>query len=218
MVEALDLFLRRIFRRLPCHTWPVLENPRLCLVSQSMSLKQPCPALATFLNQAANATTNTSRTLEPRYRGDAMFADSFATNSLPKAQQLEAWRCWYDTIFDVTPSRSDDDGFVAVNSTWSVQGLTISRVASPANTVSRTKSVIRHNSVDHWVITLSKQSVSEVATRGISFEAPPGTPFILSFGEEIGIRRREQSASSSFWRATLSRPLRRLSTPHEESH
>ncbi len=121
-----------------------------------------------------------------------MFADNFATNSLPKAQQLEAWRCWYDTIFDVTPSRSDDDGFVAVNSTWSVQGLTISRVASPANTVSRTRSVIRHNSVDHWVITLSKQSVGEVATRGISFEAPPGTPFILSFGEEIGIRRRDQ--------------------------
>jgi AraC-like DNA-binding protein len=58
--------------------------------------------------------------------------------------------------------------------------------------VNRTKAVIRHNSVDHWVITLSKQSVSDVATRDASFEAAPNTPFILSFGEEISIRRRRE--------------------------
>ena len=32
-----------------------------------------------------------------------MLADNFATYSLPKAQQLEAWRGWYDTFFEVTP-------------------------------------------------------------------------------------------------------------------
>ena len=120
-----------------------------------------------------------------------MLANHFATGPLPKAQQLEAWRAWYDTIFDVTPPASNDD-FIATNSTWTVPGLMLSQVASPANTVSRTKSVIRHNSVDHWVITLSKQSVSDVATRDASFEAVPNTPFILSFGEEISIRRRQE--------------------------
>jgi AraC-like DNA-binding protein len=123
-----------------------------------------------------------------------MLANHFATGSLPKAQQLEAWRAWYDTIFDVTSKRSDNDDFVATNSTWTVPGLTFSQVASPENTVNRTKSVIRHNSVDHWVITLSKQSVSDVATRGVSFEAAPNTPFILSFGEEISIRRRQEDS------------------------
>ncbi|MBL6612598.1 MAG: helix-turn-helix domain-containing protein [Reyranella sp.] len=121
-----------------------------------------------------------------------MLAHHFATNDLPKAQQLEAWRAWYDTIFDVAPRQAGNDDFVAANSTWTVSGLTLSRVASPANTVSRTKSVIRHNAVDHWVITLSKDSVSDVTTRGVSFEAAPKTPFIVSFGEEIGITRRQE--------------------------
>ena len=121
-----------------------------------------------------------------------MLANHFATGPLPKAQQLEAWRAWYDTIFDVTPQPASNDDFIATNSTWTVPGLMLSQVASPANTVNRTKSVIRHNSVDHWVITLSKQSVSDVATRDASFEAVPNTPFILSFGEEISIRRRQE--------------------------
>ena len=63
-----------------------------------------------------------------------MLAETFATDSLPASQQLDAWRAWYDTIFDVTPSR--EGAFGATNSTWTIQGLTLSRVASPANTVS----------------------------------------------------------------------------------
>ena len=121
-----------------------------------------------------------------------MLAHHFATNELPKPRQLEAWRAWYDTIFDVAPRQAGNDDFVATNSTWTIPGLTLSRVASPANTVSRTRSVIRHNAVDHWVITLSKESTSDVTTRGVSFEAAPKTPFILSFGDEIGITRRQK--------------------------
>src|SRR5262245_50409611 len=121
-----------------------------------------------------------------------MLADTFATNSLPKHRQLEAWRGWYDTVFDVMPSPANDDGFPATNATWTVQGFTLSRVASPANTVSRTKSMIRRNAVDHWVITASKRSLSDVATRGMSFEAATRTPFVLSFADEISIRRRDR--------------------------
>lgn len=121
-----------------------------------------------------------------------MFAHHFATHQLPKARQLEAWQAWYDSIFDITPIQASNDDFIATNSTWTIPGLTLSQVASPANTVSRTKSVIRRNSLDHWVITLSKQSVSDVATRGASFEVAPNTPFILSFGDEISIRRSQE--------------------------
>lgn len=121
-----------------------------------------------------------------------MLAHRFATETLPKAQQLDAWRAWYDTIFDVTPNQASNDDFVAANSTWTVPGLTLSRVASPANTVSRTKSLIRHNPADHWSLTLSKDSVSDVTTRGRSFEVASKTPFIVSLGEEIAIERRQE--------------------------
>lgn len=118
-----------------------------------------------------------------------MLAHHFATDGLPKPQRLDAWRAWYETVFDVTQASNDD--FVAENSTWAIPGLMLSRVASPANLVTRTKSTIRRNSMDHWVITLSKQSVSNVTAGGRSFDVPPGLPFILSFGEEISINRKD---------------------------
>jgi AraC-like DNA-binding protein len=120
-----------------------------------------------------------------------MLAEHFDTASLPAIRQLEGWQAWYDKMFDVVPAPTRDEGFVAQNETWGVPGITLSRVNSPANTVNRTTSVIRRNAIDHWVFTLSKQSASDVTARGgISFEAPPQTPFILSFGEEMAIRRR----------------------------
>jgi len=121
-----------------------------------------------------------------------MLAHHFSTAALPKARQLEAWRGWYDTVFDVTPKPASNDDFVASNSTWTTDGFTLSRVASPPNTVNRTRSVIRHNSVDHWSLTLSRDSASDITTRGISFEVPPSTPFIVSFGEEISIIRKQE--------------------------
>jgi AraC-like DNA-binding protein len=105
---------------------------------------------------------------------------------------LDAWRAWYDAIFDVTPQQPSNDDFIATNSTWAVPGLTLSRVTSPANAVSRTKSLIRHNPADHWSLTLSKKTVSKVTTRGRSFEVPPQTPFIVSLGEEINIDRNQE--------------------------
>jgi AraC-like DNA-binding protein len=115
--------------------------------------------------------------------------ESYTTQSLPRSQQLDGWRGWYDTIFDVAPAQSHDEGFVATNANWTALGLTIGNVASPANSVSRTKSVIRNNSVDHWVITVSRQSPTDIETPRFSFHAPPGTPFILSLGEEMNVRR-----------------------------
>lgn len=122
-----------------------------------------------------------------------MLAEHFDTASLPAARQLEGWQAWYDKMFDIAAPSTRSEGFVAQNETWGVPGITLSRVSSPANTVDRTTSVIRRNAIDHWVFTLSKQSASDVTARGgVSFEALPHTPFILSFGEEMAIRRRTE--------------------------
>ena len=120
-----------------------------------------------------------------------MLAVHFDTASLPAVQQLEGWRAWYATMFDVVPPSTPSEGFVAQNEAWSTAGITLSRVRSPANTVQRTTSLIRHNATDHWAITLSKQSTTDVtASDRASFEVLPQTPFILSLGEEMTIRRR----------------------------
>lgn len=118
-----------------------------------------------------------------------MYAHTFSTASLAVAHQLDAWRAWYDTVFDVRPVETEEHPFVATNATWTLRGMTLSRVTSPANTVSRSRSVIRRNAVDHWVVTLSRKTVTKLVTLGSPLELPPGTPFVLSFGDETVIER-----------------------------
>lgn len=121
-----------------------------------------------------------------------MYAHTFSTAPLPIPRQLEAWRGWYDTVFDVAPAIEPEAPFVATNATWNLRGVTLSRVRSPANTVSRSRSVIRRNAVDHWVVTLSRNTVTRLSTLGSPLEIAPGTPFILSFGDQSLIERGSQ--------------------------
>ena len=118
-----------------------------------------------------------------------MHAHTFSTALLPVARQLDAWRGWYDTVFDVVPAREPETPFVATNATWTLPGVTLSRVGSPANTVNRSRSVIRRNGVDHWVVTLSRNTVTRLVTLGAPLEIAPGMPFVLSFGDESTIER-----------------------------
>ena len=118
-----------------------------------------------------------------------MYAHTFSTALLPMPQQLDAWRAWYDTVFDVAPAVERETPFVATNATWNLRGVTLSRVTSPANTVSRSRSVIRRNAADHWVVTLSRNTTTRLHTLGTSLEIAPGTPFILSFADQSLIER-----------------------------
>src|SRR5688572_14646068 len=123
-----------------------------------------------------------------------MFTGTFSTQSLPPSEQFEAWHDWYGPVFEAASLASGREGFAATNDNWTVGGFTVSRVVSPPNSVARAPSFIRRNPVDHWVITLSKQSESHVKAPNMELEVPPGVPFILSLGEEmyIGRKKREE--------------------------
>ena len=118
-----------------------------------------------------------------------MLTTRFATYDLPKCDQFDSWRDWYRTVFEITTDAETSGGFEAANSNWIVGGLTISEVASPSVAVARNRSFVRRNPVDHWVLTLSNHSASDVATRDRRFRVVPGVPFLLSLGEEMSIRR-----------------------------
>jgi AraC-like DNA-binding protein len=121
-----------------------------------------------------------------------MIAETFSTHSLPASQQLEAWRNWYGAIFEATSDASQDEGFVAANSNWKLNGFTLSRVSSPPNFIDRTRYLLRRNHVDHWAFTVSKRTTSDVEVRDRALEVPPGVPFLLSLGEEMHIGRRQE--------------------------
>ena len=120
-----------------------------------------------------------------------MDAQTFSTLPLPALDQFEAWCCWYRPTFEVQPLRPLLDGFQATNWNWSLDGLTVSRVRSPPTLVDRPRSVIRRSPADHWAITVSECSESDVQVRDMSLEVPAGSPVVLSLGEEMRIARSE---------------------------
>lgn len=121
-----------------------------------------------------------------------MISATFTTRSLAKTEQFNAWRDWYAPAFNLATHESPTEGFAATNTMWALDGFAVSRVSSPGYTIQRTKSDIRRSPVDHWALTLSKRSVSDVEASEISLEAPPGVPFFLSLGSEMRIVRPQQ--------------------------
>jgi AraC-like DNA-binding protein len=120
-----------------------------------------------------------------------MDAQTFSTQPLPLLEQYEAWRRWYRPTFDVQSLRPMLNGFLATNWNWILDGLTISRVRSPPTLVGRARSVIRRSPTDHWAITLSERSSSDVQVQDRTLEVPVGSPLILSLADEMRILRSE---------------------------
>jgi AraC-like DNA-binding protein len=120
-----------------------------------------------------------------------MDPQTFSTLPLPVLEQFEAWCRWYRPAFEVQPLRPLFDGFPATNWNWTLNGLTVSRIHSPPTLVGRPRSVIRRSPTDHWAITLSERSASDVQVRDMALEVPAGSPLVLSLGEEMRITRSE---------------------------
>ena len=114
-----------------------------------------------------------------------------ATHSLPVSEQFEAWRAWYAAVFDMSPRQPEAEGFRARTSAWTMDGFGFSRVATPPISLARTKTLVRHNPVDHWCISVSKKSATTLEAGEDVLEAAPGVPFILSLGEETHMERAQ---------------------------
>lgn len=121
-----------------------------------------------------------------------MLRTTFTTHGLLPDEQFTSWRGWYDSLFETTSGMAEDDGFEAANRNWTLGGLTLSEVSSPPTVVRRSRALVRRNPVDHWAVTLSSQTESEVTAREQSFRVPRGVPFLLSMGEEMHIERTSQ--------------------------
>jgi AraC-like DNA-binding protein len=122
-----------------------------------------------------------------------MIPQTFTTESLPPAQQFDAWRSWYGTVFDSTPRKPVAEGFRAKAVSWILDGFTFSQVSAPPVNGSRTKAHIRRSPVDHWVVTSYTRGATRVGTQNASMEPPPGAPFIVSLAEEVITERGDDS-------------------------
>ncbi|MEJ0078339.1 MAG: helix-turn-helix domain-containing protein [Alphaproteobacteria bacterium] len=117
-----------------------------------------------------------------------MTPDVFTTVGLPKEKQLDAWRGWYDTIFDVVPD-DPQQGFSATSKTWKLGGFGLTCVRAPRLRAFRTAALIRRNPIDHWIITIGRQRTFGEVGQEQSIDVPAGVPFVASLGRPLASLR-----------------------------
>ena len=112
-----------------------------------------------------------------------MDAVRFSTRELPTSRQLEAWRDWYAGSFEVAPLDASDGGFAGESEVWKLDGMALVSVSAPPLRAVRTKSLIRRDPTDHWVITIGKRAATGLMLESDQTLVPAGMPFVLSLGE-----------------------------------
>ena len=118
-----------------------------------------------------------------------MDAVRFSTRELPKPRQLEAWRDWYAGSFEVAPLDTSARGFAGESEVWRLDGMALVSVSAPPLRAMRTKSLIRRDPTDHWVITIGKRAATGLMVEKNQTLVPAGMPFVLSLGEYSASQR-----------------------------
>lgn len=113
----------------------------------------------------------------------------FSTSGISPAHQLDAWRGWFNPVFEIGPRAEEKVGFVAQNEIWDLGSLLVSRVTAPPTRVTRSKTNISKAPADHWILSFCRNGSTMIETRGTQLSAPPGTPYIWSLGQPSNSQR-----------------------------
>jgi AraC-like DNA-binding protein len=109
----------------------------------------------------------------------------FSTRDLPIGQQREAWRAWFNPVFDLDFAAEDDaEAFEADSVTWSAGGAILSRVRAPRLRAVRNASHVRRDPTDHWVIGIGRRD-SRITLPSGGLLVPADAPFLVSLGDPI---------------------------------
>ena len=108
------------------------------------------------------------------------------TSGFATEDQLNAWRGWFDGVFDIASLQEPQLGFRATVDVWTLGGrCALSRVVTPSVRVSRSRTLIRRNPIDPWVVAFGRDATTTLGAGSHEFRAPPGVPFVVSLGGEI---------------------------------
>ena len=115
-----------------------------------------------------------------------MTPETFSTQPLRSLDQFEAWREWHQPVLDFLPQQSTRYGFPAEVHLWKLGGgLAMSRASVPPVSVARTKSNLRRDPLDHWVLSYCIRGTHFTNTAGTVVEVPAKVPFLSSLGQEF---------------------------------
>ncbi|MBV9378090.1 MAG: helix-turn-helix domain-containing protein [Alphaproteobacteria bacterium] len=110
---------------------------------------------------------------------------TFTTRPLSSQDQFEAWREWYKPVFDVVAEPSSNGEFTAETHLWMLDGLAMSRTIASSAHVVRSRRHLRHEPLDHWVISYCARGAHFARTADVDVEVPSGVPYLWSLGQEF---------------------------------
>lgn len=113
----------------------------------------------------------------------------FSTRELSTPRQLEAWRDWYADSYEITPLDVPDRGFAGDSKIWKLDGIALVRASGPRLRAVRTKSLIRRDPTDHWVIVIGERATTGLMLESDQMSVPAGVPFVLSLGDFCASQR-----------------------------
>ncbi|WP_230168604.1 helix-turn-helix domain-containing protein [Roseomonas sp. CECT 9278] len=118
-------------------------------------------------------------------------AAAFSTEGLPPERQFAAWRDQCAALVEMIAPLSSGPGFAAAHQVWDLGGMALSRVRAPAATWRRTAAQIRRDSIDHWVIGISRGGEQVLRSANGCGTVPAGIPYGFSLNEPIEGRRED---------------------------
>ncbi|TCH99094.1 AraC family transcriptional regulator [Roseococcus sp. SYP-B2431] len=117
-----------------------------------------------------------------------MTPEIMSTHGLPRAHQLDAWRGWFSSVFEVEKPDEARQGFLAESRYWALDGFGIGQVSAPGLRAVRSRELVRRNPVDHWCLTLGQHDTG-IRTPEDSVAVPAGIPFLVSLGVDLASER-----------------------------
>ena len=118
-----------------------------------------------------------------------MNPDIFATQALCSREQLEAWREWYSSVFEVVPKDPTADGFSGETRLWDLGGLLMSRTIAPPARVVRAGSHLKRDTTDHWVISYCVRGAFFAKIADTEVEVAAKVPFLWSLRQQLFYER-----------------------------
>lgn len=116
---------------------------------------------------------------------------TYATDTLPADRQFAAWRDRCSSVIGLSQPALDTQGFDARNTMWTLGDMALSHVRVPASGFARGKTMVRRDSLDHWMLGCLRRGRITTRVGDDVFTATAGDVCHTSLGEAFDGDRTE---------------------------
>ena len=132
--------------------------------------------------ETGTALDGVGANLPPRTNDKRLPAYEFTTAALPRCEQFSGWRDSFSTILHFAEPPEAVSGFAGRQMLWDLGGLAFARVKTERLSFSSRPSHMRHDPIDHWMLTVMLRGSMTTMTPTRNLEAGVGLVQVHALG------------------------------------